>query len=542
MARGLRGLRAIGVLLLTLGILVSLPGGLARTEAARVPDHATWHLAAQIPVGPEGVQYQLDRPGGADRGPEAIAASTDGTVYLLHSVNREILEVRNGSTVRRLGLPSTSYPLDMHASSEGLYVLDDTDKIIKVTWAGATLAEYELPQGMHAHQVYRLATQDTHTVLWAQNYHEFDVEALPPSVDLDGYLNTSKQVGPGITSPDGRRWVGQFAGPTEGILRDLATDREIRIRAHGVLGSARLVGFDAAGHIYMLVEDLFDEKGSPRVELSLHKYSPNGSLAAVARFPDDFVFVPRKPVEVSPSGTVYVMLPRANTVDLYTVVMGQSSPRKAHRPLPRPEPLHQAGGDIGILALSRKGVYDRAAAMTTVSWTWRSAYEWFNGEWFSDRQDRTRPSDAPRPLQLAALSDGSSVSGIPYYWGGFDSQWTKSDWAGSRWSSWSGALSYYINMGKRGPLVGDTDSLCGVYPDNCWSNSGTYAGGAGIDCSGYVAAASGNSYTAKPGTGQLATAGYDWKGSDSITASLWRLQPMNFLVKSGHTLYYVQTA
>jgi hypothetical protein len=353
-------------------------------------------------------------------------------------------------------------------------------------------------------------------------------------------------MGPGIPAPDGRKWAAQFGGWTEGLFLSTDGSSRIRVQAQGLFGSARLVGFDAQGNVYLLVEDLYDE--NPRklgVELTLRKYSPDGSLLGVVRLPaEEFAMFPGRPVELGPDGRVYVLVPRQKTVSVYAVQLGESYTSKAYRvPLDQPGSMTASPGEVGIAALGRKEVFERARTMANLTWTWRSNYDWFNGEWFSDRQDKARPSAAPKPNQLN-LADGATAWGIPYYWGGFDSPWTKSDWAGSRWSSWSGALSYYLNQGKRGPLVGDTDSNCtDIDPDpnknSCWDN--VYPGGAGIDCSGFVAAASGNYYSSKPGTSQLASSGYDWRGSDSTTVALRRLQPMNFLVRTdsnSHTLYY----
>lgn len=535
----------------SLGLLIIFILNAAATSSLALgnTDQAVWTSIGSLPEGSQAgqIRYDLQREGGEARGPEAITVSPDGAIFLLDSAQHQIHEIKGKSVVRTIHLPFEGYPRDLVFSDGALFVLDDSNHVFKVSITGAVQREYKLPDGLASHQVYRLISYGGRVRIWAENYHDFDLEALPASVDLEASLKATKQVGPGIASPDGRRWVGEFAGLTEGVLKDLGSGQEIRVKAYGVFGSARLVGFDQSGNLFVLVEDLYDEKGNIGVETTLRKYAPDGSLVGVARLPNEqFAMEPKRPAEVTPDGSVYILVPTRRSAHVYHVALGKTFSRKAFRPLPPAGPLSSSSGgssgEVGTLALSRYYVYDRARTMANTTWTWRNAYDWFNGEWFADKQDRQRPTDAPKPSQLVGLADGSSTSGIPYYWGGFDSPWTKSDWAGSRWSSWSGALSYYINKSQKGPLVGDTNSACGALP-HCWKDpndptKGTYPGGAGIDCSGFIAAASGNSYTSKPGTGNLAGAGYDWKGSDSIAYSLWRLQPMNFLVNSGHTLYY----
>ncbi|MDW8101185.1 MAG: hypothetical protein RML36_17065 [Anaerolineae bacterium] len=504
---------------------------------------AVWKLLAILPTGKEeAVAYKFEPGFGRPQGPEAFTVSPDGTIYVLDSVNQRIYIVKEQKDILTIEISGVLYPRDILWASGSLYVLDDSNRILNYSVEGFLLGEYRLPTGIDAHQVYKLATSDSRVKIWAQNYHEFDLGFLPSSVDLE------KQIGPGILAPDGKRWIAMYSGWTQGILMTTDGSAEITIEANGLFGSARLVGFDKEGNIYVLVEDLYDEAPDKLgVEMTIRKYAPNGKLLGVARLPsEEFVMPPTRPVEVTEDGKVYAMVPGIEAVSIYAVELGTSYRTKAYRlpldgPMTNEEQATQAPAAI-TTSLNRYQVFDRARIMTNTSWVWRNDYDWFNAEWFSDWRDRSRTKvgNATKPSQLVGVADGATVTGIPYYWGGFDSPWTKSDWAGSRWSNWNEALNYYRNQSKKGPLVGDVDSSCTSGLTNCQAN-GVYRGGAGIDCSGFVAAASGNSYSSKPGTGTLASSGYDWRGSDTITVALRRLQPMNFLVRtdtSAHTLYY----
>ncbi len=183
----------------------------------------------------------------------------------------------------------------------------------------------------------------------------------------------------------------------------------------------------------------------------------------------------------------------------------------------------------------RRDVRDNALTMANYQWTLATKYNFFS-------DGTPRPSDASQPTQMST-KEGTVLQGIPYTWGGFDSPWTHSD--AQVWTNWSDALNHFSTYG---PLIGKTNTNCGVILSRCWP-SGTYDGSAGIDCSGFVAAAVANqgqefTFTNKPNTTTLASSGYDWNGNPSVANSVLRAQPMNFFVTTGgtetgaHTLYY----
>lgn len=535
--------KTISYLALLIGLIAAYPF----QNAFAQQKEAVWQLLTTIPIGEKegAVAYKFEPGFGRPQGPEAFTVSPDSTIYVLDSVNQRILKVKEQKDILTIDIPGVLYPRDILWAGGSLYILDDSDRILNYSVEGFLLDEYQLPTGIDAHQVYRLAASESGVKIWAQNYHEFDLDSLPSSVDLEETLKAGKQIGPGILAPDGKQWIAMDGGWTQGIFVTTNESAEIIIEANGLFGSARLVGFDMEGNIYVLVEDLYDETPDILgVEITIRKYAPSGKLLGVARLPsEEFVMPPRRPVEVTEDGKVYAMIPGKEAVSIYAVDLGTNYHTRAYRlPLDgfvtNEEQATQAPA-VTTTSLNRYQVFDRARTMTNTSWVWRNDYDWFNAEWFSDWRDRSRTEagNATKPPQLVGVADGATVAGIPYYWGGFDSPWTKSDWAGSRWSNWNGALNYYRNQNKRGPLVGDVDSSCTSGLTNCQTN-GVYRGGAGIDCSGFVAAASGNSYSSKPGTGTLASSGYDWRGNDTVTVALRRLQPMNFLVISGHTLYY----
>jgi hypothetical protein len=506
-------------------------------QAAAKPQEAAWKLLLAIPVGKGKIAY-LSQPGfGRTQGPEAFTVAPDGTIYVLDSVNQRVYAARGQKNIRTIKLPGVFYPMDIISDNGNLTILDDTNRTMRYAKDGRLLNETNLPGGMKTEQVYRLAESNGKPMLWAQNSHEFNLEALPDAVNWAESEN-GKGLGPGIAAPDGTRWVAIGGGDwTQGVFMTPDGSQEITIEAYGLLGSARLVGFDQQSNLYILVEDLYDETPDKLgVELTIRKYAPDGKLLGVARFPQQSLVPSHRPVEVTSDGRVYAMIAGKQAVSIYAVTLGAGYTPKAWRaPLDQGDATNDSSPiqPKAFTSLSRSQVYNRARTMTLAAWTWYSSYDWTNAE-FAGGQDRNRSALGPntKPNQLIPLVDGKTVRGIPYYWGGYDSPWTKSDWAGVKWSNWNSALAYYRNQtpSKKGPLVGYVIA-----------NGGVYSGGAGIDCSGFVAAASGRTYVTKPGSQGLASQGSDWRGApatNTVTVALRRLQPMNFLVTSNHILYY----
>lgn len=179
--------------------------------------------------------------------------------------------------------------------------------------------------------------------------------------------------------------------------------------------------------------------------------------------------------------------------------------------------------------------------MVDTVWNWHGSYDYFPTFWgYGSRYD-VEP-DAQRPIQLDRATENSTQVGVPYTWGGFDANFSTapttstSDWgvsAGTNgWTGWSGALTRFYPSAN-GPVVGNI-------------NATTYAGSAGIDCSGFVYSAAG--YVGIAGQ-QSKNTSFLIAGQDTAYAGYDAgfppegLQPMNYLVRHEpgvveHTFYY----
>lgn len=241
-------------------------------------------------------------------------------------------------------------------------------------------------------------------------------------------------------------------------------------------------------------------------------------------------------VDVTASGDIYAMIPRATDVSIYKVTLGETYSSRIPAAVQRSADTsmtivpaaysanfkgYNASGNI---ADSRETVRSRAWNTINYAWTWHNTYNYSSS-------GTLRPSNSA-PAQVASAAEGARMTGIPYSWGGWDDNtYFHSD--GAQWTSFSNALTKYYP--SNGPIVGNKTSA--------YSYLSTTAG---IDCSGFVAAATEAYYStmSKPGTGNIQNDGRAWTpvvpGTTATTAwAAWSgLQPMDVFVNSNHTFFY----
>jgi hypothetical protein len=265
----------------TAGTVTSMP-----TAAAA---EATWTPIVTLPVGNADGQiaYQFNVEGAIDRGPQALSVAQDGTIYLLDSVQRRVIVIANGAVRNTITMPFVTYPKDILATTDNLYILDDNNRILQVSYAGELAHEYKLPPGLASHQVYRMVSRPNGKVsLWTAFYRVFELDRLPATVDLEAGVWQKDRRGRGIQSPGGDRWIGEAGDLTFGQLVTDDGKKTVTVHARGFFGSMRLIGFERGlSQMYMLVEDLYDNAGQLGVELSVQRYHPNGRLTGSARVP-----------------------------------------------------------------------------------------------------------------------------------------------------------------------------------------------------------------------------------------------------------------
>lgn len=510
------------VLVLTIVVFLSAML-LPNTATAVQPVEAQWSLVATLTLGsnPGEIGYALHNEGGSARGPQALAVGPNGDLNILDSVNRRVIVVGAGS-IQSIEIPAAQYGRELLVTRDAIYVLDDDNRVLQFAHDGSLTRAVALPDGMPTYEVFRLAESQSGKVqLWVGGYQVFDLNALPAQVDLEASQLSKDHTRRGVASPLGQRWIGE--GDVSGRFI-VGGQRDIPIETYGAFGSARIIGFDRQDQAYAVVEDLFDNGSRTGVELSVRRYNPGGLLSGAARIPAErFVLAPRRAVEAAQDGTVYVMVPGADNLSLYRVILG-----RGYHTLIRPPSSASSlsGGHAGLASPSAWGtsytrgqVIDRANQLTTLAWTWHTGYDKF--------PDGTARPQGTRPNQLTNAAEGQVFNGIPYNYGGFDTSWSKSDWGG--WSNWNqsyvpyGALYYY--GGAIGPLVGNISA----YAYGAHQGDGKSAG---VDCSGLVYAAFGDLANPKKGTSSLLSDGLP---ADNRVAG----QPGNYYVSDGPNVFHV---
>lgn len=518
-----------------------------------------FELVFQVPAGSgAGVVGVLpNAEGNVPEGPQALAVDEAGSIYVADSVGRQVL-IFDGTTVRTINVPFVHYARDLAVAGGKLFVLDVSDRIFIVGADGTLERTVLLPVGMTHLNVLKLVPAldvPGEVLLWCSNYIQFSLGALPGQVDpaLWGKAGLAVAgVGPTTAFSGGH-------GPRDKTARSLLlADQNLldlldgrgdtcgRITSvGGGIGSARIVGFDSRGWVYLLVEELGAPNPGVQVEVSLRAYNEAGTLVRAMRFPlEDMAAVPWQPAAVTPTGDVYVLIPGSAVVSVYRAQPGNSYVSHLTRETTPESGTGSPGGDAGIQTVyygkfkgypipqTRSGVRSRAMQMVDYNWTWHNTYNYL-----SDGRSRATVG-ATAPDHFSGLTEGATVHGIPYCWGGWDSLWTYSD--NRQWTSFGNALGKYYP--GNGPLVGNINSSAWI--------SGT----AGIDCSGFAAAASDTYYIGtvggdecyKPGCGNLQSDGIVVSNVVSPPTSPTSpnyayysgMQPMSFYVNSGHVLYY----
>jgi hypothetical protein len=167
--------------------LIGVPN-IGKAASQSLAQEATWTPIVTLPVGNGDGQiaYQFDVEGAIARGPQAFAVGPDNTIYVLDSVQRRVHAIAGGVVQKTIPIPSSVYPHEILAAADSLYILDDDNRVLQVSYTGELTLEYKLPPGLASHQMYRLLSRPNGKVLlWKAYYRMFDLDRLPTSVDLE---------------------------------------------------------------------------------------------------------------------------------------------------------------------------------------------------------------------------------------------------------------------------------------------------------------------------------------------------------------------
>lgn len=279
------------------------------------------------------------------------------------------------------------------------------------------------------------------------------------------------------------------------------------------------LGFDRAGSPYAYWEEGFGR----RVDAWVGRFGRNGRLSAAARLDfSDFADVPAVSVAVVPDGTVLLMHPKDESVELIELklVEGRAADAVKERVGAPPVKVMDVGdpGSTVYHAPYEAGrgrgpppAHDSTFAAATLA----RAREFLDAQWTLNPGNFRQPGvehncEPPqglywaRPTRLTDAKVGRLVHSVPYKWGGFDS-----------------VDGFKRRVDSTHPaLAGDVCTCREQQFNGC-----LVASAAGIDCSGFVSRAWG--LRDHEGTSRLASLSAE-------LPSLFDLKPGNILNRPGN--------
>ncbi|MDQ2912255.1 MAG: hypothetical protein M3T56_03260 [Chloroflexota bacterium] len=231
-------------------------------------------------------------------GSNALAARRDGSIAVLDTLNRRIAIVRGSSITQLIPLDKAVYPRDILESNGNLFVLDAAgDQILEVV--GSYVRSHPLPpESRRSASGLAVGPNNNRVAVLEEDAYSYGLD------DGRGSRDSA------FPDPDGRARV---AYSSNSILRHAAHVEFGSTRANlhttGPLGSAVPVGRDDGGKLYVVMTELMNvANGGIGVDLTVHRFAPNGSPAGVARVPvRGRTTNPTRAVTIAPNGDAFAL-------------------------------------------------------------------------------------------------------------------------------------------------------------------------------------------------------------------------------------------
>ena len=463
------------------------PLGLFAADPSTATPPARPELTVEWPVGarPGQIGVRADVPNLDPEGPDAIAASPQGEVFLLDSVNGRIVRiVPSAEPPPSIAIPEAERATDLVVTDDFFYVLDALGRqVLKYDAEGRRVAAFPVSD-----PELELAGSTTLNVLANDairiRLHGAEEVALDPAPSRGGGSGLITSTAQGTVESRFRR-RSDTAAQVELAGRGRGADAPATLAVDGkeFLASAELVAVDARGRYYLLAEEIKTAVPEFAVHTALARYSPSGQLEAVADIPvATAVYLPNRYLAVTPAGDAYFLRPLPDQVQVIKLAFAPRQgisdpdaglgPTAGSRSAPPPvdaefetrvrgaylddQPPVTRGPGKGI---SRERILANARRYLQLDWT-LGPRNYSHGKIPS----KCAPPDAQwrRPRHLNGQVD-RKIRAVPYKWGGYDS------------------LSRFAARLKAGDLAGD---IC-----TCRQNRYGYCitpKATGVDCSGFV--------------------------------------------------------
>ena len=283
-----------GMVMLLVTALSCLPAGTALAQVAEMVCFLPWgDNPGEIGL--------LNQPEVEKCGP--LAFCVDGTgIFLLDSVHQQVVGVDKGGNVKVIAQKAGGWTICGDGAG-GVFV-QEADRILSLNTQGKKMA-------------YTLKNKSGKAPRLIEGYGNELV------VDSKGVLcvrAVTQEVYPVSDAPRIKRPVAVKSSPSLHYIIKRMSKNEVRILGlddndkalvsipvrldDGQAGAALFKGTDIAGNVYAEVECI----KNGRVQLQVHRYSPNGSRITIISLPNNYFTTVYKKTEISPDGFVYQML------------------------------------------------------------------------------------------------------------------------------------------------------------------------------------------------------------------------------------------
>lgn len=426
------------------------------------------------------VQYQQDESGIV--GPNSFWIDEEENVYVLDAISRKIISIED--QVKEINIANSYSARDIIYHNNKYYIYDMfvEDALHIYDSIGELLFSQNVPleEGEYVNQLIERENVRV-TTFGGQDYYVNGNDEWTKSVSLE--VNIPKQ--------------------------------DVKYKY------VRYIDTDKYGNVYTANIKVVPGVSTMAGEISICRTSPDGKyLGEYIINGSDFVYLPDTYVRVTENGCVYIMVPQEERIEIRKVELTNAPVSNmeeiaervhlAEMEVLNTASLQTAAQEVEEVTLTRQEVLNRANLI--------AGYQWYMTEENVDLTGLTNV-DLPQYIDDIALENAENeswrvqMSGIPYCWGGFFSQYS----------------------GNESGMTFDDAIEAGYAAGNMTTEGNHVPGTAGLDCSGYVSAAYG--FSKKLGTKSTD----DWIGFMTYGRKvelLEEMQTMDYFVKNGHVILF----
>lgn len=430
-------------------------------------------------------------------GPPSFFVTGDETVYILDSLNYQVIVCKNNSIVNKISYDTCIPAIDIYVKNRDTILLLSINSILIINGNGETVDTIIIPQieeNSYQYKIYNkiyknyykpqcLEVENDSIFVTFQNYKKFIFRN-----NIFEEVNQEYEVKLNNGKPYAKRasLLNNFDVNAEPILisylkKDNSDNHYIRLVEMGNMYSG------------ITLDDTV-------------RVIRNGKNVGVAQLQNNYLYQPNKTVVVTNKGNIYEMV-----VDERKLIVSEVKPRKKY--VSRLTEKNLKTEDFKLDSTSVSVSLDPYFVWKAIeAYVFEENTYWsYNSTYNGNKNVTDNPAEVEQPHQLKSLNDGNDheIVGIPYCWGGSDTPDT---------------FQYKISR-RTSPLyyAGNIDAK---YSDGTFHN---YIGGtAGVDCSGFVCNVFG---IPRLSTRDLIKSSYfskigDWKQGETF----------DILLKEGHVM------